>query len=48
MESILTLAKTEGMLFKFGSGTGTNLSTHPLVARAARRRRHGVRARCRS
>ena len=26
MESILTLAKTEGMLFKFGSGTGTNLS----------------------
>ncbi len=27
MESILTLAKTEGMLFKFGSGTGSNLST---------------------
>ena len=27
MESILTLAKTEGMLFKWGSGTGTNLST---------------------
>jgi len=27
MESILTLARTEGMLFKFGSGTGTNLST---------------------
>ena len=26
MESILTLAKIEGMLFKFGSGTGTNLS----------------------
>jgi ribonucleoside-diphosphate reductase alpha chain len=26
MESILTLAKTEGMLFKYGSGTGTNLS----------------------
>ena len=26
MESILTLAKTEGMLFKFGSGSGTNLS----------------------
>ena len=26
MESILTLAKTEGMLFKFGSGTGSNLS----------------------
>ena len=27
MDSILTLAKTEGMLFKWGSGTGTNLST---------------------
>jgi len=27
LDSILTLAKTEGMLFKFGSGTGTNLST---------------------
>ena len=26
MESILGLAKTEGMLFKWGSGTGTNLS----------------------
>jgi ribonucleoside-diphosphate reductase alpha chain len=26
MASILTLAKTEGMLFKFGSGTGSNLS----------------------
>ncbi len=34
MESILTLAKTEGMLFKYGSGTGTNLS--PL--RASRER----------
>ncbi|NUN48288.1 MAG: vitamin B12-dependent ribonucleotide reductase [Candidatus Brocadiae bacterium] len=34
MESILTLAKTEGMLFKYGSGTGTNLS--PL--RSARER----------
>ena len=27
MDSILTLARTEGMLFKYGSGTGTNLST---------------------
>ncbi|MCX6546241.1 MAG: vitamin B12-dependent ribonucleotide reductase [Acidobacteria bacterium] len=27
LDSILTLAKTEGMLFKFGSGTGTNLSS---------------------
>jgi len=26
MDSILSLSKTEGMLFKFGSGTGTNLS----------------------
>ena len=27
LDSILSLAKTEGMLFKFGSGTGTNFST---------------------
>ncbi len=27
MDSILGLAKTEGMLFKYGSGTGSNLST---------------------
>src|ERR1700722_20058315 len=27
LEGILDLAKTEGMLFKWGSGTGTNLST---------------------
>jgi ribonucleoside-diphosphate reductase alpha chain len=27
LESILDLAKTEGMLFKWGSGSGTNLST---------------------
>jgi ribonucleoside-diphosphate reductase alpha chain len=26
LESILTLARTEGLLFKYGSGTGTNLS----------------------
>src|SRR6267378_3196192 len=26
LDSILTLAKTEGMLFKWGSGTGSNLS----------------------
>ena len=26
LDSILTLAKTEGMLFKWGIGTGTNLS----------------------
>ncbi|MCC7073190.1 MAG: vitamin B12-dependent ribonucleotide reductase [Deltaproteobacteria bacterium] len=27
MESILTLARTEGMLFKYGSGAGSNLSS---------------------
>jgi ribonucleoside-diphosphate reductase alpha chain len=27
MESILTLARTEGMLFKYGSGTGSKLSS---------------------
>ncbi len=36
MDSILTLARTEGMLFKFGSGTGSNLSairsSHELLA----------------
>ena len=37
MDSILTLARTEGMLFKWGSGTGSNLS--PL--RSARERLSG-------
>jgi len=37
MESILTLAKTEGMLFKFGSGTGTNFS----ALRSSREHLHG-------
>lgn len=37
MESILDLAKTEGMLFKYGSGTGTNLS--PL--RSSKEMLHG-------
>ena len=27
LDSILTLAKTEGMLFKWGSGAGSNLSS---------------------
>jgi len=44
MDSILTLARTEGMLFKFGSGTGNQPVADPVVARAARRRRHGVGA----
>jgi ribonucleoside-diphosphate reductase alpha chain len=48
LDSILTLAKTEGMLFKFGSGTGSNLSSlrssrESLAGAAAPRR-----ARCRS
>ena len=42
MDSILTLARTEGMLFKFGSGTGTNLSPIRSSKRAAGRWRHGV------
>lgn len=37
MESILTLAKTEGMLFKYGSGTGTNFST----LRSSKEKLHG-------
>lgn len=37
MESILSLAKTEGMLFKYGSGTGTNFST----LRSSREKLHG-------
>ena len=35
LDSILTLAKTEGMLFKWGSGTGTNLVVDPRVDGAA-------------
>jgi hypothetical protein len=46
MDSILTLAKTEGMLFKFGSGTGHELLDHSQLARVAkwrwRRFRPGV------
>ena len=37
MESILTLAKTEGLLFKYGSGTGTNFSS----LRSSREHLHG-------
>ncbi|MBN1476794.1 vitamin B12-dependent ribonucleotide reductase [Candidatus Sumerlaeota bacterium] len=40
MESILNLARTEGMLFKYGSGTGTNLS--PLRSSRERLRGGGV------
>ena len=48
MDSILGLAKTEGMLFKFGSGTGSQPVGHPLLEGAAGRRRHRLRARSRS
>ncbi len=37
MPSIMGLAKTEGMLFKYGSGSGTNLST----LRSSKERLHG-------
>ena len=43
LDSILTLAKTEGMLFKWGSGTGTNLSHAALLHRRSQRRRHRQR-----
>ncbi|OLS25962.1 MAG: Vitamin B12-dependent ribonucleotide reductase [Candidatus Heimdallarchaeota archaeon LC_3] len=40
MESILELTKTEGMLFKWGSGTGTNLS--PLRSSVEELSRGGI------
>ena len=42
LDSILTLAKTEGMLFKWGSGTGTNLSSirGSMETAVGRRARH--------
>ena len=43
LDSIMTLAKTEGMLFKWGSGTGTNLSSLRGVDGAAVGRRAGQR-----
>jgi ribonucleoside-diphosphate reductase alpha chain len=46
MESILGLAKTEGMLFKYGSGTGSNLS--PIRSARARCSRAAARPRARS
>ncbi len=45
MEAILDLAKTEGMLFKFGSGTGHQLLRPSLQPGEAIRRRHGLRPR---
>ena len=43
LDSILTLAKTEGMLFKWGSGTGHQSLAHPRLDGAALRRRHRLR-----
>ena len=43
MESIMRLAHSEAMLFKFGSGTGTDLSPDPLQQGEAERRRPAQR-----
>ena len=45
MGSIMDLAKTEAMLFKYGSGAGVNLSTIRSLEGQDDRRRHRVRAR---
>ena len=44
MEDIMELARSEAMLFKFGSGTGTDLSHAPLPPRKALRRRQAPRS----
>ena len=44
MSSIMDLAKTEAMLFKFGSGAGSNLSPIRSSPREDGRRRHGLAA----
>ncbi len=43
LESILTLAKTEGMLFKWGSGTGTQPLQPSAAPRSCSRRRQRLR-----
>ena len=43
LDCILTLAKTEGMLFKWGSGAGSNLSHDPRLHGDPLRRRHRLR-----
>ena len=45
MDSILTLARTEGMLFKFGSGHRVEPVGDPIVQRGPRGRRHRVGSR---
>ena len=44
MEDIMRLATSEAMLFKYGSGTGTDLSTLRSHPRKALRRRQAVRS----
>ena len=44
MEDIMRLACSEAMLFKFGSGTGTDLSTIRIAARKAVGRWHAIGA----
>ena len=44
MSSIMDLAKTEAMLFKFGSGAGSNLSTIRSLQGEDDRRRHRLAA----
>ncbi len=43
MEDIMRLAMSEAMLFKYGSGTGSDLSTLRSHARKAQRRRQAER-----
>ena len=45
MSSIMDLAKTEAMLFKFGSGAGSNLSHHSIEPGEDVGRRHRLAAR---
>ena len=48
MDSILSLARTEGMLFKYGSGTGIEPVADPLVAASCWPAAARPRGRCRS
>ena len=43
MESIMRLAHSEAMLFKFGSGTGTDLVADPFQQGKTERRRPAQR-----
>ena len=48
MDSILDWYRKEGVIFKGGSGSGVNLSRHPLVARSGSAAAARPRGRCRS